>query len=109
MKCSALLKIWVKKLNFNLFGKTWDVQFTTIRMDNYQTSILLHPRFRHPPNRFQEPYSVKYFKVIKRLKSLQKAEAYEASVYDRALLRIYLTAYYFCNKSSITDVQLGYI
>ena len=28
------------------------------------------------PNRFQESYDVKYFKVIKRLKSLQKAEAY---------------------------------
>ena len=28
------------------------------------------------PNRFQESYNVKYFKVIKRLKSLQKAEAY---------------------------------
>ena len=28
------------------------------------------------PNRFQESYNVKYFKVIKRLKSLQKGEAY---------------------------------
>ena len=28
------------------------------------------------PNRFQEPFNVKYFKVIKHLKSLQKAEAY---------------------------------
>ena len=27
-------------------------------------------------NRFQESYNVKYFKVIKRLKRLQKAEAY---------------------------------
>ena len=27
-------------------------------------------------NRFQESYDVKYFKEIKRLKSLQKAEAY---------------------------------
>ena len=27
-------------------------------------------------NRFQEPYDVKYFKEIKPLKSLQKAEAY---------------------------------
>ena len=27
-------------------------------------------------NRFQESYNVKYFKEIKRLKSLQKAEAY---------------------------------
>ena len=28
------------------------------------------------PNRFQESYNVKYFKVIKRLKSLQKTETY---------------------------------
>ena len=27
-------------------------------------------------NRFQESYNVKYFKEIKRLKSLQKAEVY---------------------------------
>ena len=27
-------------------------------------------------NRFQEPYNVKYFKEMKRLKSLQKAETY---------------------------------
>ena len=27
-------------------------------------------------DRYQEPYSVKYFKEIRRLKSLQKAEAY---------------------------------
>ena len=30
------------------------------------------------PNRFQESYNIKYFKAIKRLKSLQKAEAYLA-------------------------------
>ena len=28
------------------------------------------------PNRFQESYNVKYFKVIKRLKSIQNADAY---------------------------------
>ena len=28
------------------------------------------------PNRYQESYNVKYFKVIKRLKSPRKAEAY---------------------------------
>ena len=52
------------------------------------------------PNRFQESYNVRHFKVIKRLKSLQKAEAYlkPRRVY-------YLTDYYFCNKSSITDIQ----
>ena len=33
------------------------------------------PTFK-APNRFQGSYNVKYFKVVKRLKSLQKAEAY---------------------------------
>ena len=33
----------------------------------------------------------------------------EASNYDGAFLWIYLTAYYFRNKSSIIDVRLGYI
>ena len=28
------------------------------------------------PNRFQESYNVKYVKAIKRLKNLQKADAY---------------------------------
>ena len=28
-------------------------------------------------------------------------------MYDGAFLWIHLTAYYFCNKSSIIDVQLG--
>ena len=31
--------------------------------------------FKEIPNRFQESYNAKYFKGIKRLKSLQKAEA----------------------------------
>ena len=38
----------------------------------------------------------KYFKEIKYLRSLQKA-------------KVYLTAYYFGNISSIIDVRLGYI
>ena len=55
----------------------------------------------------------KNFKEIKRLKSLQvKAEAYfepKASIYDEVSLWIYLTSNYFCNKSFIIDVWLGYI
>ena len=54
---------------------------------------------------------VKYFKVIKRFKSLQKAEAYlepkRASMMEH-FLWIYFMAYNFRNKGSITDVQLGY-
>ena len=33
----------------------------------------------------------------------------QASIYDGPFLWIYLTAYYFHNKGSITDVQLGYV
>ena len=64
------------------------------------------------PNRFQESYNVKYFKLIKRLKSLQKSRGVfrtQVNIYDTAFLWIYLTAYYFLNKSPITHVQLGYI
>ena len=32
-----------------------------------------------------------------------------ASICDRAFLWIYLTAFYFCNISTIIDLQLGYI
>ena len=61
-----------------MFGKPWDVQFTTIRMNNYETSTLLHPKFRFARliAYFQESYNVKYLKVINRLKTLRKAEAY---------------------------------
>ena len=54
-------------------------------------------------NRFQVSYNVKYFKEIKRLKSLQKAENFrtQASIFDGAFLRIYSTAYF------IIDVRLG--
>ena len=64
-------------------------------------------------NRFQESFNAKYFKEIKRLKSPQvKAVSYLES--KRAYMAqffvwIYLTAYYFRNKSYIIDVQLGYI
>ena len=53
---------------------------------------------------------MKYFQEIKRLKSLQKVEAYfrtQVSIYDGAFLRIYLTAYYFSNESYIKDVPVG--
>ena len=33
----------------------------------------------------------------------------QAKIYDGAFLGMYLTAYYFHNKSSIIDVRLGYI
>ena len=61
-------------------------------------------------NRFQESYNVKYVKEIKRLRSLQKTGLFrtQASIYVGAFLWIYLTTYYFPNKSFIIDVQLGY-
>ena len=33
----------------------------------------------------------------------------QPSIHDGDFLWIYLTAYYFCNRSSIIDTQLGYI
>ena len=42
---------------------------------NFHTIKPQNPTYK-APNRFQESYNVKYFKVIKRLKSLQKAESY---------------------------------
>ena len=60
---------------------------------------------------FDELKEVKYLKEIKHLKNLQKAGVYlepkRASMMEP--LWIYLTVYYFCNKSSIIDVWLGYI
>ena len=55
-------------------------------------------------------YGVKYFKEIKRYKSVQKRGVFitQASIYDGAFLWIYLTAYYFRNKSSIIVVWLVY-
>ena len=56
--------------------------------------------------------NVKYFKETKRLKNLQKAEAYlepkQASMM-KLFLWTYLTAHCFCNNSSIIDVRLGYM
>ena len=42
-------------------------------------------------NRFQESFNIKYFKVIKRLKSLQKAEAYLEPKRASAMELFYLT------------------
>ena len=59
----------------------------------------------------QEPYDVKYFLEMKRLKDLQSEGVFriQASICDGAFLWIYLTAYYFYNTSSIIDVWVGYI
>ena len=53
---------------FNLQPQEW----TTTKLLYYYTSN----SDLQAPNRFQESYNAKYFKVIKRLKSLQKAETY---------------------------------
>ena len=70
---------------------------------------------------FNELKQVKYFKEITNFKGLKKNKTFEkasksrsvfknqVSIYGGAFLWIDLTAYYFHNKSSIIDVQLGYI
>ena len=61
---------------------------------------------------FDEFKKVKYSKEIKGLKSLQvKVEAYleHKQTSMMKFLWIKLTAYYFCNKSSIINEWLGYI
>ena len=64
-------------------------------------------------NRFQEPFHVKHFqRNITFEESSSKSSVVfrsQASIYDRTFLWIYLTAYYFRKKSSITDAQLGYM
>ena len=54
-------------------------------------------------------FNVNYFKEIKRSPKTRGLFRIQASIYDGDFLRIYLTAYYFCNKNSIIDVLLGYI
>ena len=55
-------------------------------------------------------YNWKYFKEIKRLKSLQvKAETYLEPKRASTIELFYGASYYFCHKSSIVDVWLGYI
>ena len=63
-------------------------------------------------NRFQESYDVKYFKEIKRLKSLQKAEAYLEPKQTSMIELFYeyterLTIFF--NKSSNIGIRLGYM
>ena len=63
------------------FQRVWETVGCSI--DDHMNEQLLNFHIITPqipickvPNRFQEPDNVKYFKVIKRLKSLQKAETY---------------------------------
>ena len=64
-------------------------------------------------NRFHESYNAKHIKEITRLKSLQTKSRgvfkTQASICDGDIWWIYLTAYYFNNKSSFINVRLGYI
>ena len=64
-------------------------------------------------NRFQDSFHVKYFqRIITFEESSSKSSVVfrsQASIYDKIFLWIYLTAYFFRNKSSIIDVQLGYM
>ena len=48
-------------------------------------------------------YNVKYFIEIKRSESSKSRDVFktQTSMYDGTFLRIYLTAHYFSNKSSI--------
>ena len=64
---------------------------------------------------------VKYFKkvtdvrslimqnTLKSLMSWRVVFRTQASIYHGAFLWLYLKAYYFCNKSSITDVRLDFM
>ena len=58
-------------------------------------------------------YNVRYYKEIKRSKSLQKAEAYleskRTSTMELFVDIFNIKTYYFRNISSIIDVRLGYI
>ena len=75
-KCPALFKICSRAS----FQRDWENLRCSIY--EYKNEELLNHTITpqiptcKTPNRFQEPYNVKYFKVIIRLKSLQKAEAY---------------------------------
>ena len=60
-------------------------------------------------NRLQESYDVKHFKKNKTFEESSKNRDVfrtQESIYDGALLWIYLMAYYFRNKSFIIDVRL---
>ena len=104
MKYSALFKLWVQP-----YGPPASFQCAS---ETLRCSIYDHKNeqlLNFHIIKAQESYNVKYFKEIKRLKSLQKAEEYlepkRASMME--LFWIYLTTYYFRNKSSIIDARLG--
>ena len=100
MKCPTLLRYESNSVISRSLGNLLHFHIITLQILSFKV-----------PNIFQEPYNVNHFKVKKRLKSLQKAEAYLEPKWTsvRTLLWIYLTVYYFCNKSSIAETRLGYI
>ena len=70
-----------------------------------------HNMFDELNNRFRESYNVKCFwRVVYRgVFRSRGVFRTQANIYHGAFLGMYLTAYYFHNKSSIIDVRLGYI
>ena len=61
------------------FQRVWEILRCSIYEDNNEQLLNFHIITHqiptsNAPNRFQEPYNVKHFKVIKRLKSPKKAE-----------------------------------
>ena len=67
----CFFKIWAQK-------RVWETLIYDHKNEQLLTFHIITPQILtcKARNRFQEPYNVKYFKVIKRLKSLQKPEAY---------------------------------
>ena len=121
MKCHALFKIWVQPYRQTAsLERVWETLRCSI-YDHMNGQILnfhiITPQIPtcKAPNRFQKSSKVKYFKVIKRLKSQKRISKSrgvfrtQVGIYDGAFLWVHLTAYYFRNKSSITNVRLGYI
>ena len=80
-------------------------------MFNCIFSELIERKYFTRNNRFQESFNVKYFKKIKRLKSLQvKAVSYlEPKRASLMKLFVNIVNCYFRNKNSIIKVKLGYI
>ena len=75
MKCAVLLSLTAS------FHRVWEALRWSICDRKNEQLLNFHiitPQIPtcKSPNRFQESYNVKYFKVIKRLKSRQKAEVY---------------------------------
>ena len=82
MKCPALFKNWVQPYDTTAsFQRVWETLRCSIYDHKNEQLLNFHIITPQIPtgkasNRFQESYTVRYFKVINRLKSLQKAEAY---------------------------------